>query len=341
MSTKGITVYPRGNVFYTEFILDGKTVKRSTGVPVTEGKRKARQEALKLRELELTKTNEMMLSVAIEKAYNEHWSKKKDPESPRQRLLIILEIIGDMPLGDITPAVISDLRNQLFDRGIKTSTVNRYMAALNTLLTLAVYEWEVIKSKPTIKRHKEPKGRIRYLSPEEENFLLNHATATGYRDYADMFAVLLDTGFRFTELNSMEWDDVNFQTKGLHCWRNKGDRPRTVPMTPRVERILRERYGREDRGDYPFNLSYDVAYGVFHGAKVALGLESDKDFTIHALRHTFASRLAQNGVDLYVIQTLMGHSTIAITERYAHLNTETLASAINVLADYQAGCNPL
>ena len=60
-------------------------------------------------------------------------------------------------------------------------------------------------------------------------------------------------------------------------------------------------------------------------------LEADKQFVLHALRHTCASRMVQAGVDLYSIKEILGHSTIKVTERYAHLSPARLRSAIDAL----------
>lgn len=64
-----------------------------------------------------------------------------------------------------------------------------------------------------------------------------------------------------------------------------------------------------------------------------MGLEKDKQFVIHSLRHTLASRLVQKGVDLYVVRDLLGHSSITVTERYAHLNVDRLWKGIQTLEE--------
>ena len=331
---KGLTVYIRGKVWYTEFPVGDKIVKRSTRVPAADTRQKAEKVALEIRNRELEKpkqaqTSIMTLSKAIDKAYDEHWSRKKDSENPRIRLETILKITGDIPLDKITSSTISDVRSKLSKRGLSPSTINRYMAALNTLLALARDEWEEIGTKPTIKKYREPKGRIRYLSQKEEEQLLGFVSALGFEEYAQLFAVLVDTGFRFSELNELHWEDVKLNERHIHCWRNKGDRPRTVPMTERVHEILRQR--KEAGEDYPFHLSYGKARNLFNKAKKSMGLQDDKDFCIHALRHTCASRLVQAGVDIYTVKEILGHSSVTVTEKYAHLNSDKLRKAMQVL----------
>ena len=73
--------------------------------------------------------------------------------------------------------------------------------------------------------------------------------------------------------------------------------------------------------------------------RAIMGLEEDKTFTLHALRHTFASRLAQRGVDFHKISVLMGHKTLAMTKRYSHLKPKHTFSVVNVLDNDRADNN--
>lgn len=333
------TVYPRGKIYYVDYVFrdNDKVVKRSTGVKIDEPRARflAEKKAMEIYENELSQkvtganSSRLLLSEAVEKTYEQKWSRNKDSETPIERMSVIQDILGDVYLDEIDSATITELQQTLFKRGIKVSTVNRYMSALRTVLNLAMRQWGVLDRVPHIQQFTEPKGRIRYLEIEEEEALLNYVRGYGQPDYADLFATLIDTGFRFSELNCLKWDNVKFDQGMIHCWQNKGNRPRTVPMTDRVHQILLARHqaGKED----PFNLSYDYARYLFRRAQKSMGLEHDKDFCIHALRHTYASRLVQNEVSLYVVKELLGHSSVTVTEKYAHLNDKSLREAVEVL----------
>lgn len=335
-----MTIYPRGRVYYVEFRLpDGTRIKKSTGVSVAESKRKAEEVAMliyaeaKQGMNKKTKKDEsrMLFSEAIEKAYQQKWSKNKDDVYPYRRARALLELLGkDCYLDEITSRVIADLQDKLFSRDITPATVNRYMAALKVILNMALKQWGVLQKLPYIPMYKEQRKKIRYLTKEEEDQLLTLTREAGREDIADMFAALLDTGFRFSEMANLTFDAIDFDQGVVHCWYNKSDRPRTVPLTKRAKVIFQKR--REElAGDKPFPLTYDEVRWYFEKAKAEMGLLNDKDFTIHALRHTFASRLVQAGVPLYVVKQLLGHSSIQVTERYAHLADPNLRHAIATL----------
>lgn len=332
-----MTIYPRGNMFYCEFTVDGRRIKRSTRVNISEGIQKAQEVALRLKKdvlqehkENLKNKNRMKFSEGIQRVYNTRWKHNKDPQNPLRRAEMLLEITGDIWLDELDSATVRYLQETLFSRGITPATVNRYMSALRVIVNSAVYEWEVMSRVPKIPRFVEEEGRIRYLSDQEEEQLLAYLRGRGEHIYADFFACLLDTGFRFSELNDVYFDDIKFSQRQIHCWRNKGNNPRTVPMTSRVYNILKRRREQTD-SDKPFGLNYWATHRAFNRAKKAMGLVDDEDFCIHALRHTCASRLVQRGVSLYAVQKILGHSSIQVTERYAHLNTDVLHQAIKTL----------
>lgn len=332
-----VSVFPRGNIYYVDFKHGDKVIRKSTRVTLTEGFDKARRVAEKIvaeyAVANVPKGNRIRLKEAIEEIYKLRWQHLKDSEMPYERSLFILHILGNLWVDEITTEKVNKLQEALLARGMKTSTVNRYLSVLSTIVTDTEKQLEkaVANPRPLIRKFKEPEGRIRYLTRREEQELLSYLTVNGWEDYADLFACLIDTGFRFSELNDgVTFDDINWSQNYIHCWRNKGDRPRTVPMTDRVRKILRKRQ-QISASNKPFGLNYWTAHRLFNEAKHAMGLAHDRDFCIHALRHTCASRLVQAGISLYVVQKILGHSSIQVTEKYAHLNTGVLNEAIKVL----------
>jgi integrase len=100
-------------------------------------------------------------------------------------------------------------------------------------------------------------------------------------------------------------------------------------MTKRVAAILKKR--QEDKRQKPFNLTIYQSDKAWAWARKQIGLKDDNEFIIHALRHTCASRLVNKGIDLYVVKEWLGHSSIQVTERYAHLSPRKLKEAVEVL----------
>ena len=81
----------------------------------------------------------------------------------------------------------------------------------------------------------------------------------------------------------------------------------------------------------PFKITVDEGERAWKWVRAKMGFEGDEEFVIHALRHTCASKLVNAGVDLYVVKEWLGHSTIQVTERYAHLNPDKLVHAVTML----------
>lgn len=332
-----MSVYKRGDkgVFYMNFTVDKVRVTRSTGkftkkeaklVEAVEKKRMMVDGALSPRE----KAARMPLSIAIQKVYDERWKDNKDGEKSQRIAERVMVIIGDIPISKIDGDVIKLLIRLLEGSGIKGATVNRYLATIKTLLRHHRQPWEHIQLK------KESKGRIRVLSREEETTVVNllQNTIHNSRRYyfpevADLVEVLVDTGCRLSEVLNLRYDDINFDSNLISIWINKGDKPRSIPMTVRVGGILLAR--QAGNPVKPFSLDIDQAENAWTWVRKTMGLSGDKEFVLHALRHTTATRLIDKGIDLYTVKEWLGHSTIQVTERYAHLNPDKLVHAANML----------
>jgi len=332
-----MSVYKRGDkgVFYMNFTVNGVRVFKSTGKFT---KKEAKQvEALERQKLldeeKLTpqeRAAKTLLSEAIEQVYQARWKTNKDGEFSHSRALRVMEIIGDIPVGKIDQDKVEELTQTLDAKEVQPSTVNRYLAILKTILRHKRQQWDHVKLR------KERKGRIRVISKAEEvqvvTLLRNGATNKRnqhFPEVADLVEVLLSTGLRLGELLALKYDDVNFETNLISIWINKGERPRSVPMTSIARSILKRRQTANPAK--PFTITSYQAENAWKSVRKQMGLEKDKEFVLHHLRHSFASRLAGKDISLYVIKELLGHSTIQVTEKYAHLAPGKLAEAITVL----------
>lgn len=332
-----MSVYKRGdkNVFYMNFTVNGVRVFRSTGkftkkeakiVEAVEKKKLMDEAVLSPRE----KRARMKLSEAIKKVYDGRWKNNKDGEKSNRNAEIVMDHIGDIQISRIDEDVVSDLVTKLQATGIKPATVNRYLAALKTTLRHNKQPWDHINLR------KEPQGRIRVLSDAEESTAVDlfretehKARRSYFSEMGDLAEVLVDTGCRLSEILKITYQDINFETNLLTSWINKGEKPRSLPMTSRARGILLE---RKNRGlTQPFTLNIDQAERAWTWVRKTMGLKGDTEFLIHALRHTCASRLVNKGIDLYVVKEWLGHSSIQVTEKYAHLNPEKLHEAMSSL----------
>lgn len=292
-----MSVYKRGDkaVFYMNFTVDNVRVTRSTGkftkkeaklVEAVEKKRMMVDGALSPRE----KAARMPLSIAIQKVYDERWKDNKDGLKSQRTAERLMDITGDIPISKIDEDVIKRLIKKLEGSGIKGATVNRCLAAIKTLLRHHRQPWEHIKLK------KENKGRIRVISREEEFTVVNMLRNTEHNrrrhyfpEVADLVEVLVDTGCRLSEVLGLHYDDINFETNLLTSWINKGERPRSLPMTERVRNILQQR--KVNVAIKPFTIDKHQAGNAWDWTRKKMGFMDDPEFVLHALRHTTATRL--------------------------------------------------
>jgi integrase len=232
-------------------------------------------------------------------------------------------------LTDLTTELVTKYVEFLEDSGKASATVNRKIAALSKMMTIAEENgW--IERRPQFTRKREGQGRVRWLSPQEEATALDLLTQWGRVDHRDALIVLVDTGLRLGELWRVAARDIDTNQGLLAVWQNKSDLPRSVPMTTRVREIIVTRMGIHPSGPlFPFHNGW--FRGTWDRLRTTMKLDDDEQFVPHVLRHTCASRLVQRGVGIPLVQQWLGHRTIQITMRYSHLAPVHLLEAAKVL----------
>ena len=217
------------------------------------------------------------------------------------------------------------LTGRLRENGNSNATINRKFAALRKLLRKA-YKMGDIYSLPEFRREKERAGRIRYLDDAEEALLFARIRDRS-EDCWRLSVFLVDTGARLGEALKLRWPDLDGRRATF--WVTKSGRSRSVPLTARAREAAARRPGLS-RG--PFCHMAPHRYrAVWNDAKAEIGLAGDRDLVPHVLRHTCASRLVKGGIDIRRIQMWLGHQTLAMTMRYAHLATSDLDNCVAVL----------
>ena len=217
--------------------------------------------------------------------------------------------------------VIGELRGRANSNG----TINRKLSALSKLLKKARKMGDV-HSLPEFQRLKERAGRIRFLDYDEQDRLFA-AIRSRSEIYANLSVFLVDTGARLGEAIGSRWNDIDAGRATF--WLTKSGKSRTVPLTPRAQQAVDAQAGR---GSGPFCAIKQYQFRIiWHAAKAEVGLAHDTNVVPHVLRHTCASRLVRGGVDLRRVQTWLGHQTLQMTMRYAHLATHDLDVCLGVL----------
>lgn len=264
------------------------------------------------------------------------WSVKKGCRSQVKNAAMAVDYFGDTRrLNTITLSDLESWADALKERGNSASTINRKMAAVSKLMTVAM-ERGGLTAKPRFPRFREPEGRIRYLSREEESQVLGIMRQWGHYDHLDATVVLVDTGFRTGELWQLEASSLDFK-RGKHGLivlygtMTKNHSTRSVPMTARVAEIMRRRLKAHGLGFLFPDCDNGWYRNVWDRVRAHLGHAGDKDFVPHALRHTCCSRLIQGGMPFVHVRRWMGHKTMQTTLRYAHLAPTDLYQGVDVL----------
>jgi integrase len=221
--------------------------------------------------------------------------------------------------------MLDQLIGKLRKRGNSNATINRKMAALSKLLRKA-YKMGDVHSLPEFKRQKEKAGRIRFLDTDEENLLFSEIRAHSELYYR-FCLFLMDTGARLSEGLNLRWGDIHKDR--VTFWVTKSGRSRSVPLTQRAAAAIE---ASDRRYSGPFAEIDQQRFRIaWHNAKDAVGFADDKDVVPHVLRHTCASRLVQGGIDIRRVQMWLGHQTLTMTMRYAHLASHDLDMCVPIL----------
>ncbi len=209
---------------------------------------------------------------------------------------------------------------------IRPASVNRELALLKHLYSKAI-EWGKVKESPA-KRAKILKGevkRIRFLLPAESKRLLSNCAD----HLKPIVAVALHTGMRKGELLTLKWDQVNLEQGIISLLDTKNHERRDIPMNETVKSVLES---IERKGDSVFcNGDGENFVSVRKSFDSAVRKSGITDFRFHDLRHTFASNLVMEGVDIMTVKELMGHKTLDMTLRYAHLAPNHKTRAVTIL----------
>jgi len=277
----------------------------------------------------------------------------------RARLVWWRDRYGVKLLADITPSLVAQGRDALMSEYVTFSkrsddgvivrapsnklrsgaTANRYLAALSTVCTYGEKELGWIERNPVerITKPKENKGRVRYLDDQELPRFL-----TACRKHPDLYlAVLLSltTGGRQSEIMGLRWKQIDLKTgrATLYAGTTKNDDARVLPLVGEAFTLLQERAKvRSLTDDRIFPATRNAKKATFIALRTpfvaALKEAKIEDFHWHDLRHTCASYLMMNSVSPLEISKILGHKTMAMVSRYAHLAPARVNDIGNALA---------
>lgn len=221
-------------------------------------------------------------------------------------------------------------------QGYAASTMHVMNATLRGVLNHAWERGHRSERAPFVKGDKIRNSRVRFMSREEEAKVLHFFRTTGGEKYAEVVEFLVDTGARKGEMLNLKWGDIELRTGRITFWETKTNEPRSVRMTERVKEMLRVRKLASRTQGAPELLVFDdicgtSLYKAWSNMRDVLGFLNDNQFVIHMLRHTCCTRLLGNNVDIRTVQQWMGHSSLQMTQRYAHFIPQRLDDAVAAL----------
>lgn len=290
-------------------------LKRGRYVPTTEGMRR---------------TVAMMIDRYVDETLP-YRPRNKDRKGMERRLAWWKAEIGDYALANVTAGVITDCKLRLAKGSRAASTVNHYLSVLSAAFRTAVREWHWLEASPMagVSKLAEPRGRVRFLSDDERKALLEACAKQ-----PDLYAVVvlaLSTGARRGEILGLRWSHVDLQRHVIALCDTKNGERRVLPLAGPALDLMRERSKVRAINDdrvFPNANKAGADMNIRRTWAAAVAAAGLQDFRFHDLRHSAASYLAMNGATLAELAEILGHKTLAMVKRYAHLTEQHTARVV-------------
>lgn len=254
--------------------------------------------------------------------------------------LWISPALSELPLIMIHSAHLEEVKKAMQDGGCSTRSIRYALAVIRQVFNYAKFCRVFQGDNPisNVKMPQEDNRRFRFLTQEEADRLLGALKAKSQQLY-EVALVSLQSGARAEEIMGLKWSDLDFKNMTMTLWDTKNTNTRMARMTNEIKEVLLKKRGNSSSA-LVFPGKNDIQSkqisATFGRTVEELGFNKNNPdrrmkVVFHTLRHTYASWLVQNGESLYTVKELMGHSTLAMTERYAHLSTDNLKQAVDRL----------
>lgn len=257
------------------------------------------------------------LSELIELWYTSHGKQLKDGEHRLNILKRMVQQIGN-PIGsEFNAAQFTAYRTQRLNEGIKEATTNREHAYLRSLFNelARLGHWDRGNPLQAVRQFKERQHELTYLKPDQIKALLQALQD----DARTVSRICLATGARWSEVENLRAEQIS---NNLITFTNtKSGRDRSVPISTELTREIKT----QDSGRL-----FKPCYEDFRRTVKQIGLCLPNGQLTHVLRHTFASHFMMEGGNILVLQRILGHQSVTMTMRYAHLAPEHLQEAVKL-----------
>jgi len=291
------------------------------------------------------------LSEALEK-YERHSRTvlKKSPTTLEREIISkkhLLRILGDKtPLSDIKTSSAYNYQEKRISEKASSSSIRQELSMLSRMFRIAKSSWQLNVENPVtaIDRVPPPPGKERFLTEQEAELVLQESKNVRNKKFFTYVLILMHTGMRSREAAQLKISDIDIDRRQVTIWKTKTAKPRTIPLTNEVmvaiSIITLEEDGylfltksqrlSERQMIQPgkiFRRSWETTLARIKKTKPAF-----QDFTPHDIRHTAASHLLKQGVDIRIIADILGHSTLTMVMRYTHIFDDSKREHINKIS---------
>ena len=345
-------IFLRGRIYWIRYAgLDGKVIRESSH----GDKFREAEDLLIKRKRSVKEGKQPEIRRIANHTFNElvteylKWAERQRGYKQKENIINQLKaVFGNLPLRRFSTMLIEQFQTERLHKGNKKvkigeneiyqpnkpATVNRLLATLKHMFTKAVdwymVEEETLKRVRKVKLLKENNRRLRYLSKDECQNLVNVCD----KHLKPIVITAINTGMRRSEILNLQWSNVDLKYGFILLDDTKNGDRREIPINKTLEAsFLDSSFVRRIDTPYVF---YDTSTGkpykdVKRSFKTACKRAGIQDFHFHDLRHTFASHLVMAGVDITTIKELLGHRTLTMTLRYAHLAPAHKVKAVKML----------
>jgi len=360
-------VYKRGKIWYVDISVKGRRIRKRVGSSKRIAELALKDAEVKAARDEFGfANNDITLEKFFEKFHD--YSRANHRESTTKRYSAVIDHFREFLKKQSKITFVSEVTTELIDRykvyrkdslvnpnghhiesderrtehtrrGARAHTINFEIAALKTVFYTAI-KWGYLKENPTkgVKKLKVTDSKpLRFLSAEETQTFLEACPP----DLYPIYFTFLNTGMRKAELENLEWADVDFKRRKIRIRQKEFWQPKTgerdIPIGSSLLDIFKKLKSVNDK-----TIKSNFVFPHSDGSKIKIKLRRrliqianqagiENLTKLHTLRHTFASHLVMQGVDLPTVKKLMGHSDIQTTMIYAHLAPDHLANAVEKL----------
>jgi integrase len=326
-------LFKRGKVYWMDYRVNGKRYRESTGTTLRREAeyiyacRKKDAKEGKIPEIKNIKKEHSFMELA--ENYLKWAERQRSYKDKKYMIAQLIDIFGTLNVNDLCTRIIEQWQSKRMKRN-KPSTVNRILATLKHMVNKGV-QWEMandntLRQVRNVKLLEENNKRLRFLSIEECQTLIECCQP----HLKPIVMTAMHTGMRRGEIFGLEWKHVDLKHGFILLELTKNGERREIPINTTLEYLFKE-MPHSIESVYVFagkdgNPLTDIKKS-FHAALKKAGIY---DFRFHDLRHTFASHLVMQGVDLASVKELLGHKSITMTMRYAHLAPGHKRKAVNL-----------